>query len=112
MKKKNLLVGLLSLAFVGTSMVAMSSCDFLPSGNPEQHEHTFEKWTEYTNSETSCENKLFFRTCTTCHDIEWKQGSYNDHAWNVETTDPTCTEQGFDTKTCTICCSVEVENYK
>ena len=111
MKKKNLLAGLLSLSFIGTAVLATSSCDFLFNTAPEQHTHTFDAWEEHTSGQTTCENRLFFRTCTTCHEIEWKQGSYNDHIWQIITTDPTCTERGFDTKTCVFCGKIEVVNY-
>ena len=77
----------------------------------EEHVHTFGDWTVFSNSDVSCEQKLFFHTCSICNSIEWKQGSYNDHDWNVVTTSPTCQSQGYDTKTCKLCGKVEVTNY-
>ena len=78
---------------------------------PEQHVHTFGDWTVFTGDDTPCENRLFFRTCSTCYSIEWKQGGYTDHDFTIVTTAPTCTEQGYDTKTCEICGKVETVNY-
>ena len=77
----------------------------------EELSHTFGEWTAFTDDDTPCENRLFYRVCTDCNSVEWKQGSYADHDWNVVTTDPTCQAQGYDTKTCKICGKVEVENY-
>ena len=78
---------------------------------PETHVHTFGDWTAFTTDDTPCENRLFFRVCSDCKSIEWKQGEYTDHDWTVVTTPPTCQAQGYDTKTCSICGKVEVENY-
>ena len=78
---------------------------------PETHVHTFGKWTAFTTDDTPCDNRLFFRVCSDCKSIEWKQGEYTDHDWTVVTTPPTCQAQGYDTKTCSICGKVEVENY-
>ena len=78
----------------------------------QEHVHTFGDWVEFTDSDTPCEQKSFFQECATCDSIEWKQGSDEDHDWEIVTTDPTCQEQGYDTKTCSICGKVEIENYK
>ena len=78
---------------------------------PKQHEHTFGSWTAFTSDDAPCESRLFFRVCDDCHSIEWKQGSYDDHAWDIVTTPPTCKAQGYDTKNCTICGKVEITNY-
>ena len=53
---------------------------------PETHVHTFGEWTAFTTDDTPCENRLFFRVCSDCKSIEWKQGSYADHAWSTEYT--------------------------
>ena len=78
---------------------------------PNKHVHTFGDWVNYTTDNVSCENRLFYRVCSSCNGIEWKQGAYSDHNWDVVTTQPTCQAQGYDTKTCSICGTVEVENY-
>ncbi len=78
---------------------------------PEQHVHTAGEWTAFTDSDTSCEERLFFRVCEDCHSVEWKQGTYDDHDFTIVTTAPTCTAQGYDTKTCKICGKVEIVNY-
>ncbi len=77
----------------------------------EEHVHTFGNWTAFTDSVTPCEERLFFRVCSTCNEVAWKQGTYDDHAWDSVTTAPTCQAQGYDTKTCTVCGKVEVGNY-
>ena len=77
----------------------------------EECEHSFGNWALSATGGEFCEEKLFFRTCADCGDIEWKQGSQADHNWSVVTTDPTCQAQGYDTKTCETCGKVEKENY-
>ena len=78
---------------------------------PQTHVHSFGEWVAFTTDDVPCENRLFFHTCSTCNAIEWKQGAYTDHNWEVVTTAPTCQAQGYDTKTCTICGKVEMTNY-
>ena len=77
---------------------------------PDKHVHTFGDWTNFTTENVNCENKLLYRVCLSCNSIEWRQGTYEDHNWNVVTTAPTCTEKGYDTKTCSVCGEVEVDN--
>ena len=79
--------------------------------SPEKHEHTFGGWTAFTDSDTPCEDRLFFRVCCDCNGVEWKHGEYSDHNFATVTTAPTCTEKGFDTKTCSVCGKVEIVNY-
>ena len=78
---------------------------------PQTHVHSFGDWVAFTTDDVPCENRLFFHTCSTCNAIEWKQGAYTDHNWEVVTTAPTCQAQGYNTNTCTICGKVEVDNY-
>ncbi len=77
---------------------------------PDKHVHTFGEWTNFTTENVNCENRLLYRVCSSCNSIEWRQGTDEDHKWNVETTAPTCTEKGYDTKTCSVCGKVEVDN--
>ena len=79
--------------------------------NKDHTVHTYANWTAFTSDGVPCEQRLFFRVCSTCNDIEWKQGSSEYHDWDTVTTKPTCVSQGYDTKTCTICGKVEVTNY-
>ena len=124
MKKK--LLTALSLVCIAMSAFLFASCDLNLGGDEnfsfdkflekifpktEEHVHSFGKWTNFTDGDVVCEDKLFFRTCSTCNEIEWKQGVYEDHDWNIVTTAPTCQAQGYDTKTCTICRKVEITNY-
>ncbi len=78
---------------------------------PETHVHSFGEWVAFTASDTPCEQRIFYRVCSSCSQMELKQGASTDHAWVVETTEPTCQAQGFDTKTCGTCGAVELTNY-
>ena len=80
---------------------------------PQTHVHSFGDWVSYNQIviQPHCENRLFYRVCSSCYQIEWKQGAYTDHNWEVVTTAPTCQAQGYNTNTCTICGKVEVDNY-
>lgn len=81
----------------------------MPKG--DVHVHTFRDWTSFTSDDTYCENRLFFRVCSACKSIEWEQGTYSDHEWDIVTTVPTSQTRGYDTKTCSICGKVEIDNY-
>ncbi len=74
------------------------------------NDHSFSAWELYNEDETDCEKKLYYRVCSDCADIEWKDGKYADHTWNTVTTDPTCQDTGYDTKTCTSCGKEEICN--
>ena len=78
---------------------------------PDKHVHTFGEWTNFGAENVNCKNRLLYRVCSSCNSIEWRQGAYEDHNWNVVITAPTCTEKGYETKTCSICEKVEVYNY-
>ena len=69
----------------------------------EEHVHEFGELIVYTQGEMSCEDRIFYCVCKTCNQIEWKKGSYNDHAWSKSIIEPTCTSQGYVHQTCTIC---------
>ena len=74
--------------------------------------HTFGEWKLYNPDATDCENKLYYRTCSDCGTIEWRDGKYEDHRFNTVTTKPTCQAGGYDTKTCKTCGKVEICNEK
>lgn len=79
---------------------------------PEEHVHTFGEWVNFTKGEDiSCEDRLFYHICTECNTIEWKQGAYEDHDWEIVTTLPTCQAQGYNTNTCKDCGKVEINEY-
>ena len=79
---------------------------------PEEHVHTFGEWVNFTKGEDiSCEDRLFYHICTECNTIEWKQGAYEDHDWEIVTTLPTCQTQGYNTNTCKACGKVEINEY-
>ena len=68
------------------------------------HSHTFGDWENFNgNGDVPCEEKLFQRTCTSCGQLEWRNGIYNDHNLSTTTVSPTCTEGGYDVSTCSIC---------
>ena len=74
------------------------------------HVHSYGEWELYNNGETDCEKKLYHRICATCSNIEWKDGTYQDHNFTTITTPATCQAGGYDTKTCQNCGKVEVCN--
>ena len=55
-----------------------------------KHEHTFGEWNFYTVGNLYCEQRLFYRICSTCGEFGWKKGSSQDHDWEITTTSPTC----------------------
>ncbi len=65
----------------------------------EEHVHTFGEWTVFTADNVPCENRLFFRVCTDCNTIEWRQGAYEDHDWATEYTYDN-SYHWFDCETC------------
>ncbi len=73
--------------------------------------HLFGEWVLSASGGAGCDTKLYFRVCDACRDIEWKQGSYDDHSWSVITVNPTCQMRGYDEKTCTSCGALEKINY-
>ncbi|MBO5457807.1 MAG: leucine-rich repeat domain-containing protein [Clostridia bacterium] len=54
------------------------------SSSSQSHVHTFGEWTLFSDKDTPCQNKLYFRVCPDCNGIEWKQGEYTDHEWITE----------------------------
>ena len=76
----------------------------------QTHTHSFGDWKSFNAEETDCEKKLFYRVCSTCSDIEWKDGTYEDHNFVTVTTPATCQAGGYDTKTCQTCGKVEICN--
>ena len=44
--------------------------------------HSFGDWVLFSSETTPCEDRLYFRVCSTCKDVEWKQGSEIDHVFN------------------------------
>ena len=75
-----------------------------------EHNHRFGEWKYFSETFKYCENALFFRTCSSCNVIEWKDGSEADHKYVVVITPPTCYSIGYTTKTCSNCGKSEVYN--
>ena len=67
------------------------------------HTHNYSEWKYYSDNFDYCENALYFRTCSGCNTIEWKDGSEDDHKYAVVITPPTCYSIGYTTKTCSKC---------
>ena len=67
------------------------------------HTHNYSEWKYYSDNFESCEDALYFRTCSGCNAIEWKDGSEDDHKYVVVITPPTCYSIGYTTKTCSKC---------
>ena len=72
--------------------------------------HNFSEWELYNEFETDCEKKLFYRVCSDCSTIEWKDGKPEDHKFQTVTTVATCISGGYDTKTCTVCNKIIICN--
>ena len=67
------------------------------------HSHSFGEWRFYGKNGERCNDALFYRTCSGCNVIEWRDGTESDHIYNTVTTYPTCISTGYDTKTCAKC---------
>ena len=74
--------------------------------------HDYGEWLPFGSDENTCEEKIFYRVCATCNEMQFKHGSYDDHDWNIITIDSTCQAQGYDEKTCQICEIQEKVNYQ
>ena len=49
-----------------------------------QHVHSFGSLINYSgNANVPCENRLFYRVCSECKVIEWKQGTSEDHLYKA-----------------------------
>jgi hypothetical protein len=75
-----------------------------------EHTHRFGEWKLYENENYYCENALYFRVCSGCNIIEWKDGSEADHNYVTVVTPPTCYSIGYTTKTCSKCGKSSVYN--
>ncbi|MBO5907840.1 MAG: leucine-rich repeat domain-containing protein [Clostridia bacterium] len=96
----------------GTKTAKCDGCDEMDTKTDEGSKgHSFGEWTLSSSGGETCESKLYFRLCPSCSDIEWKQGSYEDHLWSTVTVEPTCKAQGYDEKTCSKCGAIEKVNY-
>ena len=73
------------------------------------NDHDYGEWKAYGGEGEDCSKRMFFRVCTDCNKIEWKQGSESSHSWQVETVAPTCQAQGYDHKVC-LTCGVEKDD--
>ena len=72
------------------------------------HTHNYSEWKYYSESFEYCEDALYYRTCSGCNTIEWKDGSEDDHKYAVVITPPTCYSIGYTTKTCSKCGKIVV----
>ncbi len=78
----------------------------------DTHPHSFGEWVRYTyDANTPCDAWLYYRICSACKDIEWKNGGYENHSFTTTTIAPTCVAGGYDESTCTVCGLVETTNY-
>ena len=83
--------------------------DVIPEGD---HTHAYSEWTKYgTNSNVSCEEQMFLRSCSLCGDIEWKYGGYDNHRFESEIIPPTCATKGYEKRICLLCGFSETINY-
>ena len=65
--------------------------------------HTYGEWRAFGDFYPTCEEKVFYRSCSQCGDVEFKLGSYDDHDFVIETTKATCQVEGKEQRKCTIC---------
>lgn len=115
---------LLSLVFILLLTLSVVACDgSLPDFNNDDgdnssneetsqedaHKHNYGAWVKVSeDSNATCEESSFCRTCSTCNNIEFKKGSFNDHQFETVTTPPTCVADGYDTRICSLCGKAEV----
>ena len=77
----------------------------------DNHEHLFSEWVEFSSQTTDCSVKLYYRICSECSDIEWKQGSHSDHEFElVEVVESNCLASGYRVEQCTRCCLTKQED--
>lgn len=48
-------------------------------------EHTFGEWINISGDETPCESRRYCRMCEACEHLEYKDGTQDDHDFEVET---------------------------
>ena len=77
----------------------------------QEHIHTFGEWTLYETPTASCTQRIYYRVCTDCKQVQFQLDTSAKHAWEIKTIAPTCTEQGHDEKVCAVCGEVEQENF-
>ncbi|MBE5751531.1 MAG: leucine-rich repeat domain-containing protein [Clostridiales bacterium] len=86
-KAKKFLVGLLAILSVSAFAWGVTGCDddeqSAPS-TPQTQEcvHTFSDW-EYYTANDYCEEKLYFRICEKCNEVESKKGTADDHVFET-----------------------------
>ena len=103
-------VGIKSVSFDDQGRLIITLTDNTVLEIPERH--TFGEWQVFGNDENECEEKTFYRVCSTCNEMQFKHGAYSDHDWETQTIESTCQAQGYDHKTCTICGKEEKVNYQ
>ena len=68
--------------------------------------HKYSDWEIYSGG--NCEERIYKRVCSVCSNLEWKQGTDNDHVWEFsQTVAPTCVDDGYSENVCTICGKTE-----
>ena len=69
---------------------------------------TFGDWQPYGDKIENCASALWFRICSDCKVLEWKEGL--EHKFVTVTTKATCQAKGYDTNTCSVCGTVTKTN--
>ena len=72
--------------------------------------HIFDVWLPYGEKTLDCESTPHYRICSDCGFIEWREGEYADHSFELVNINATCKEVGYDFKTCTRCEKQEILN--
>ena len=48
------------------------------------NDHNFGEWIAFSPIDVDCSEKLYYRACSDCSKVDWKQGSFDDHDWSEE----------------------------
>ena len=72
--------------------------------------HTYGDWLAYGEDGFDCEITPRYRLCSDCGSIEWREGEYADHSFELLRLDSTCKDFGYDMKVCRACEKQEIVN--
>ena len=86
--------------------------NWLKGENEQSCAHEFGAWVCLSADDVAPQDKLYFRTCSLCKEVEWRQGvDAIEHSWVTTVVAPTCLGQGYDLLTCTLCGATKKTNF-
>ena len=86
--------------------------NWLKGENEQACAHEFGAWVSLSADDVAPQDKLHFRTCSLCKEVEWRQGvDAIEHSWVTTVVAPTCLGQGYDLLTCTLCGATQKANF-